>query len=244
MTLKEKVVKWQQTKDPMLLDEILDDLEGQKVNAIKKYYGSGVSPSVIEAEADRLIIQALKVYNPNRGVPVQAVVSSYLNKLYRFVNDNQTAVRLPENYKLEAGTFLSVREKLKSRNGGINPTPQQLADELKWPVSKVNKMQQMLKPGVSVDYTSFDPVEDDTSLKYKNAIDYAKQKLPQEHIPIFNDILQGKSGNEISKKYKISNARVSQIKNKSTKILQDYLNAESQITKISKMQLDKIKIDR
>lgn len=132
--------RWQSTRDPMDLKNLLDNLAPLIQREVGKW-GSTVPQAALESKARMLAAEALETYNPNMGAAVGTHVASRLRKLSRSVYPYQNVARLPENKQLLFNTFQIAQNSLMDTTGR-EPTVEELSDHLGWSKKKVNTFQQ------------------------------------------------------------------------------------------------------
>lgn len=217
---------WKKTKDQNELRYLLSELQPQINMAVNKYYASGLPVPVVRAEAKRLTLEALEVFDPSKGT-LKSYVTTYLQKLYRFVNNNQNIIRLPENHRMELGTLKQATADFEMRYDR-DPTPVELADELSWPLDKVMQLLKETRSPIMLGSDSWDKKSAGDDMEVRNAFQYASSKLK----PIEVKVLEYSTGlgdtrkgtGEIAQELGMSPAWVSNTKAKIAQLLQEYLD--------------------
>ena len=125
---------------PENLDKVLKDLDKLLYSEIEKY--KGILPAeVLHAKAKVLAIEAIKTFDPDKEAALSTHVVSTLRRLARFTAEEGHAIRLPEDIRQSAVRFDKVRQGLLY-DFNREPTTDELAEALKWPLDKVKRQQQ------------------------------------------------------------------------------------------------------
>lgn len=225
--LVESWERWRKTNSKQELQYLLTNLQPQINMAVGNYYNSGLPLPVLKAEAKRLILEALETYDPSKGT-LKNYISVYLQKLYRFVNNNQNAIRLPENHRLELSTLKKVQADFQLRYDR-EPTAVELADELGWSLDKVTTLLKEIRTPIILGSDAWDRKTLGDDLEIRNAFEYASAKLRPEEIKVME--YSTGMGNtqlgtgDIAKELGKSPAWVSTTKNKIAQLLQEYLDS-------------------
>lgn len=131
--------EWKKTQSPLALQRLLDQLSGILQREVSKWAPS-ISRSLLEAEAKRLTVLALRDFDPDRGVALSTFVASRLPKLSRLVYANQNAARMSETKALGFNAYSAAHMELADRHGR-EPSVSELADHLGWSQSRVEDFQ-------------------------------------------------------------------------------------------------------
>ena len=128
----------------------------------------------------------------------------------------QNAIRLPENMQLKVREFMNAKADLKEKLGR-EPTSEELADHLGWPLKKVVRMEKQLHNEASASTQIFEPEDPNRDSKLDLKLDLVYRSLSPRDKLIFEYTTGygGKpklSNNEIAKKLGVSAAYVSQRK--------------------------------
>ena len=143
MTTKERELElWKKYKagSRQALIQLLDSLAPLIHGQVGKYAGVGLPRVSIEMEAKRLTIQALDSYDPSFGTQLNTHVTNYLKKIQRYVITYQNVAHIPEPRAIAIGRYNTIYENLESEKGR-EPTVAELADEMQWPASEVERFQ-------------------------------------------------------------------------------------------------------
>lgn len=225
--LVESWERWKKTRSKQELQYLLNSLQPQINMAVGKYYNSGLPLPVMKAEAQRLVLEALETYDPSKGT-LKNYATVYLQKLYRYVNNNQNAIRLPENHRLELSTLKKVQADFELRYDR-EPSVPELADELGWPMDKVTTLLKEIKSPLILGSDAWDRKIMGDDIEIHNAFEYAKSKLRPEEIKVM-EYATGLQPEEmgtgaIAAQLGKSPAWVSTTKAKIAQLLQEYLDS-------------------
>jgi DNA-directed RNA polymerase specialized sigma subunit len=110
---------WKQSNhDPKHLDPLLKSLQPFINSYSNKYKGRvEIPPAAIDAEHKALAYQALKTFDPKKGVNLTTWVGTNLQKAWRFVNKTQNFARIAEPVSRHIGTYKAVKADLTNRLG-------------------------------------------------------------------------------------------------------------------------------
>lgn len=113
------------------------------INSEVNRWAGNVPRPVLEMEAKRLTLEAIKSYSPDRGATLSTHVHNRLYKLSRTVYTNQDMVRMPENKKLKSQTLYNGGQFLAGELGR-EPTQAEMADHLGWNQKTVRDVQRSM----------------------------------------------------------------------------------------------------
>jgi len=224
-SVEEAYQKWKQNRDPEAFLFIYKRYEPMLISVVNKW-NANLSPSSLKAHGKVQLLKALESYDPTKGTQLQTHIYNYFQKLSRVSMTYGETVRLPENLRLKVGSYLEAAEKLKERLGR-EPTLDELADELNWPKSEIERIRKYLyhegAESAAEAPHAFDEWTGDSAVieaVYRSLS--PKEQLVFEHLTGYGgaSILQAK---DIARKLGISPAQVSQIRKKITKKLQEAL---------------------
>lgn len=225
---------YQEAPNPRTTQDLLQKLQPTISKAVRTYGGDPNDP-VLKARAKVLTIEALRKYNPK-----QAKLSSYLlthlQALRRYSAKRNMVVSIPERLAIER-QMLHKKEQELEDNFGREPTDEELADALGVSLRRIQKIRSL--PSVVAESTlvqsnsededggAFDPEVVDLQQSGKTAwrqVVYnslgPQDKLIMEHTLGLN----GKkvlSGNQLASKLGVSEAFISQRKQKIQEMLND-----------------------
>jgi DNA repair ATPase RecN len=228
--LVKNVNEWKKSKDPRVFAEIYRDLKPYVSYTISKYRDSGISPTSMDLEAKKLIAKALENYNSSKG-GVVTYVNQYLQKMNRFVNNNQGTLRLPENYNLEFSTFQNTYNDLKYKQDR-DPTTLELADSLAWSPQKIDVFKRKMGGTVIESENSFNRVYKNNNLKVMEALQYIRSKYGHEGETLIAKLYglngeQKKSLTQISQEMDGNYAKLYKLKKEVEDDFKEYLNEDS-----------------
>lgn len=211
---------WKQYKsgNSMALREIQQRYKPLVLSQLKTYNKAVLPASALQAQAYKLIKKALDTYQPSRG-EVSAHIKSHMQKMYRYVNDNQNLVRLPENYKLDVNRFNTTKTALQEELDRA-PSVNELAKSLGWSSKKVGVIDTTLnKTRYYDDSNNQDAVDDKQKQALDVASDYALSMLSAGDRPIAKAILAGQPPKEIAIKFLVSQSKISRLKGQLTGLM-------------------------
>ena len=139
-------IKYQKTKDPAVLSELIRELMPMIKSAVTKYREAPIPDSALEAEAILLAKQAIETYDPNKQASIGTHVYNYLKKLYRFTSKYQNVGRIPEARVSLINTFKETHDRLRSELGR-EPLVDELAKELQIPVVGISQLSRAPEKG-------------------------------------------------------------------------------------------------
>ncbi len=103
-------------------------------------------PAVI-GNGQILALRALDVYKPHKS-GVRTHLENHLRGMSRFVNQHKNVARIPEHRTLKIGAFKAAHQRMLIELGR-HPSPQELADELSWPLKDIRQMEAALHASVA-----------------------------------------------------------------------------------------------
>ena len=135
--------KWKETGDDRYAQELLESLKPLIMSEVSKYYGVRIPREAIVGEAYRLAYEAISRYDPSAGTAIGTWVVQWLRKLQRFVIQHQNVARIPEKAVSDITTYKNALDELREALGR-DPSMDELATHLGWPLSKVQRMHSLL----------------------------------------------------------------------------------------------------
>ena len=190
------------------------DLIDYKTNAFSR---APVPPAAVRAEAYKLFMIAIRRYNEDSGIKFRTFLEANL-RLNRFVTQNSSVVRLPENRVLELTRYKHTKSTMESIMGR-EPSPVEMADHLGWRLSQVEKMENSINRSIYSEAESTErkiPVIGDISSRYKDTVELLYFSMMPEQQLVW-DYSNGSHGKpklkieEISKKMNMSTDKVYRI---------------------------------
>lgn len=124
------------------LTVLMKQFEGMVRNSVGKYRQStAVPPQALRMRAYAQVKKAIDSYDPDKGAALATHVGNYLRRVDAVALQYANLGYVPPNRAAkEFGPFLEADRKLKERLNR-QPTSQELADELKWSVKQVARIQ-------------------------------------------------------------------------------------------------------
>ena len=178
--------EWKRNPTDQSLQQVLQQLNPVIQHEVNRWTGTLARPA-LELEAKRLAVEALHSYRPTGGAALSTHVTNRLKKLSRLNYTHQNVARIPEYQSLKFRTFDNAQKGLID-TFGRDPTAAELADDLGWSTSSVQRFQknihrEFVESGEVPPY--FDKGEDDTGV-----VDYVYYDLN----PIQKRILEHTTG--------------------------------------------------
>ena len=130
-------------RKPEHLKPLMDSLKPVLKIEANKWRGVEIPKSTINAEINKHALNALKKYDPDKGVQLGTWVTNNLKKTGRFVKQYQNLGRIPEAQIGRIRKFKQAKETLFSMHG-FEPDTKTLADHLGWPHKRVQQLQKEL----------------------------------------------------------------------------------------------------
>jgi len=128
---------WKQTPTPDSLGVLITQMKPVIYKATQINQGA-LSPAVIEAEAKLQALKAFKTYDPAKNVKLSTHVTNYMQKVNRINYQYQDIYSVPESRRIKFTTFNNAKERLREELGR-DPTAEELANDLKWSRSEVQR---------------------------------------------------------------------------------------------------------
>jgi DNA-directed RNA polymerase specialized sigma subunit len=153
--------RWNTSRSNADLQALLDQMTPIIQREVGKW-ASGISRSLVEAEARRLTVEAFYSFNPKAGATLSTYLASRLPKVSRLVYSQINTARLSETKTLQVATVLRATNELKDLYGR-DPTHDELADHLSWTPKKLASFQQHFQRNEFVEseaHPEFDGKED------------------------------------------------------------------------------------
>lgn len=173
--------QWNRTNSPMDLDVVLDKLTPLIQAEVNRWAGSLARP-LLELEAKKLAVEAIRSYNPHAGAALATHVSNRLKKLSRLTYTHQNVGRIPEHQVLNLASYNIAKENL-TNSLGRDPTVDELAGELAWSKPYLNRFQKSLRSEF-VESGEPPPIFD-TNAGQNGMVDFVYNDLNPVHKKIF-----------------------------------------------------------
>lgn len=218
--------KWKSSKDQRDLSALFKKLDPLIQSNVNKYSAAPIPRSALEAEARKWSLKAFEGFNPNMGVKLSTHVSNYLRKLYRYTVQHQNIGRIPEHRALQINSFKVGLTQLHDKLGRV-PTNTELSDHLAWPIKHVNEMTNSLRQDIAAS-TGMGEEGTEKHSPEMEVIQLGYHSLTPEEQVVFDYTLgmHGKiklAPGEIATKMKMSNSKISKLRNSITSKLHGYI---------------------
>jgi DNA-directed RNA polymerase specialized sigma subunit len=219
--------KWKASKSPNDLSALFRRLDPLIQSNVNKYSAAPIPRSALEGEAKKWALKAFESFDPKHGVKLSTHVSNYLMKLYRYTVQHQNVGRIPEHRALQINSYKSGLTQLQDKLGRP-PTTHELADHLSWPLKHVNEMQNSLRQDIAAS-TGMGEEGTEKFSPHLEVINLGYHSLTPEEQMIF-DYTTGMHGKpklapgEIATKMKMSNSKVSKLRNSIAQKLHGFMN--------------------
>jgi DNA-directed RNA polymerase specialized sigma subunit len=151
----DKIKKWQQTKDPTLLIDMVSRYQPVVSSIVNKFGTVGVSKETLKARANTQLLKALNTYNPKHETSPTTHVWNNLQKVQRLASESLQSGHIPENRNMKMAIFKSVRDNLNDRLG-YEPNNSQMSDEMNWSQAEVQRMNEELAGEITASNSDFD----------------------------------------------------------------------------------------
>ncbi len=103
---------------------------------VSRYRDVPIPAPALYGEATKMALTAIQNWDPTRGARLGTHTVTQLQRMNRFVSQNKNIARIPEHRAVKIGGFLHTRDALSAELGRA-PSPEEMADELSWPVKEV-----------------------------------------------------------------------------------------------------------
>jgi len=226
---------WHEWKDsgfkPKKLKPLQDSMQGIVISAVNKYRGVDIARPILTAEANKHLVQSLKDYNPNRGAQLHTHAMNRMKRVDRFVKDNQNFGRVVEQRAQKWQDYLTAKT-LLTQELGRPPTAMELSQKMSLQMKRAitpkeaerymkEDRKDLVQTGLDQNAFEFTPTPDRLVLKMLPA------ELTKEENAVFAR-LYGVNGSrrmrpgEIARDLRISNAKVTRLKDKIAKKIEAY----------------------
>lgn len=215
MSDEDLVRRWQTRRDRAALDELRRETRALVQSQVSKYRSNAVPQSVIEAEADRILVASATSYKHNAGATFRTHLFTNLKRLNRFSAARSNIARIPEARAQKIGVYQRVYEELQARKLRP-PTTTELADELNWPQSEILNMQRSLRRDIIT--TTVPMVMDTSDARRARVVDEIWYELTPDEQIVFAHVTgtHGRrklaKGQDVARATGFSQAKVSQLR--------------------------------
>jgi DNA-directed RNA polymerase specialized sigma subunit len=151
----EMIDHWQKTKDPETFSKLVTRFNPVVHKHVNQYAGTGVSKQALATKARAQLVKSLNTYNPSAGTQPITHVYNNMKKLNRMASESLTSGHIPEDRALKAATYKTTVSNMADRLGR-EPSAQEVADELKWNVVEVGRMNSELTGETTASKAEFD----------------------------------------------------------------------------------------
>ena len=146
-TQKKEHALWHTWNDngrkPEHLKPLMDSLKPVMKTYANQWRGIEIPASTVNAEIRKHTVNAIKNYNPDRGVQLSTWITGNLKKTGRFVKQYQNFGRIPEAQISRIKNFKQSKDELANQLG-YEPDTKTLADHLGWPQKRVKQLEKEL----------------------------------------------------------------------------------------------------
>ena len=155
MTEVEKVLKWQETKDPKLFKELINAYAPIRASVVNRYRTTGLNTKSLETEAMTQNIRALKTFKASGGAQPSTHIHNNLKKVYRHANESLMSGHVPEARGMQLSTYKILKENLKDQHG-YEPNTKMMADEMGWSLKETARAEKELHGETTASSAEFD----------------------------------------------------------------------------------------
>jgi len=201
--------------------ELYKQMEGVIKGRTNKYSNYGIPQVAVESEGRKAFKEAIDRYDPSYGTKLSTFVTNYLKQVGNYVKNYKDVARIPQNRATQIYNYKRTKEDLEVQKGR-EPTAQEMAEELKWDLNEVQRMEKELRKelsgtglreaGLSMDLSE-DPRKMDTLLMIYHQLT-GEEKLIFEYLTGFGGKPKIESAQEIAKALGLSPATVSRRRKK------------------------------
>jgi DNA-directed RNA polymerase specialized sigma subunit len=208
---------------PAKLKPLQDSMQGIVISTVNKYKGVDIARPILKAEANKHLVESFKSYNPNKGAQLHTHAINMMRRVDRFVKDNQNFGRVVEQRAQKWQDYLTAKNLLTQRLGRP-PTAIELAQKMSLQMGRGitpkeaerfmrEDRKDLVQTGLDQNAFEFMPTPDRLILKMLPA------ELTSEENAVFTR-LYGINGSrkmrpgEIARDLRISNAKVTRLKDK------------------------------
>ena len=213
------------------------------INIAKKYVHKGVPFMDLIQEGNIGLMRAVKEFDYTKGYRLSTYATWWIRQyITRALSNQSRTIRIPV-HMVEYGA--KVRKIYNKLSNILNrePTPEEVAEEMKISIEKVNEVFNLIREPISLDNTIGDEEEDtlgeiipDTSFYTPEKVlnEYANKEIVETVLNSLNprekDILKWRFGlmdgrpktmEEVGQMYKLTRERIRQIENKALRKLRN-----------------------
>ena len=129
--------------DPMAKNELLRRFSTTIRIKSSAYSKAPIPTAAIEGEAMSLLLYSIERFDPGLGLKFKTFLEQNLKGLYRYVTANKNIARISEHQALQFTRYNNAKEILQASKGR-EPTNDEIADSINWPLAHVQKMESAL----------------------------------------------------------------------------------------------------
>lgn len=137
-------VEWKGSQDPNKMFQLMHSYQPLIHSTTNRYRAAGLPRSVLNAEGQRLAIDAIKTYDPKRGASLNTHIYNNLRNVNRLVYKNIQVGKIPEVRGMKIATYRNLKSNMEDRLGR-EPAIDEMADELGWSVAEADRMERELR---------------------------------------------------------------------------------------------------
>lgn len=186
-------MEWRSKQSVPAFQELYTSMKPLLYEAAKKAsYGSNIPESAHQIWAAQNFHEALRTYKPDVGTTLQTHVYNAVHQKAKRLNYlYQNMGHIPEPRAMQVGLYNNIYENMKSTLGR-EPSTAELADELKWGISDVTKIQTEIKKDLAIDVGTEEFWVYESSLD-EEILDHVYYELALEEQLVY-DCVFGKHG--------------------------------------------------
>lgn len=207
---------WKENPNRDTLKPLIKSLNPLIEFHVNKMHGN-LPRSALKGEMTRLVVDALPKYNPEKSQLNTYLYNTAGKKLHRYVYNYQNMGTIPEPRIIQIGTYKKIKDNLESELGRP-PTYEEVADEMRVPVSQLKMLDKELRQDLVQDINYINVYDQDNSdIDDSIVMLHAELFGPEKEVMEYLYGLEGKpelSNTEIANKLGISQSMVTQIKAK------------------------------
>lgn len=213
-------------RKPEHLKPLYESYKPMLMRAAGQWRGVEMPTSTINAEMRKQFVNAVKTFDPKRGVQLSTWVGTNLRKSSRYMKQYQNLGKISEGDIGKIREYKQAKEHLSNLHG-FEPDTQALADHLKWSPRQVARMQKELRPDKPVSGWLHDPAEILTpkELEAIRLLHYDNRLSPEERtVYEYTFGMNGKprmQPGQIAKQTGIHPSKISRVRGRLKKYVQE-----------------------
>jgi len=204
--------KWKSTGDKESYHALVKSF-GPLINRIVGTYKGRVPipAQAMHATGETWVAKAIERYNPDKG-PLHIFVQGYINKVKSYVAKGQNFGAIPETRVYDVGNFQRGYSTLKEELGR-EPTVEELAAKLEWPIKKTTKLQHELVPDIAVPGETHYEAEE-TPSDLSETVKFIRPELSDDEKKVYDLMFVKRmfSTGDLAKMLKMSPSKASKLK--------------------------------